>query len=1049
MKKTKFIAIISGIAAFLLAFTAVASSVMTSMENDMDALLGKGAAVVVSSADLDGMYYDYKYTTEEEALVYAQYVTQKTAEEGMVLLKNVDNALPLQGDALNVTLLGYYGWHNNMSGGEDPATTYGAVSLYKGIEENALIQHNPAIDDTVLGMLVQSESECCGQTCVNTSYTDYGSEFVAQALDVHKDTYGQYNVAIVTIKRNSGEGNDQVMNVASSTVANPDGTSYIEDEFNRTGLTLTLREMALIDYANKNFDTVIVVINAANTMELGFLQESDPNMSVVDGRPIYTDPYGSGMTMDVTNIKAAIWAGCCGSQGGYALANILTGEVNPSGHLPDIYARTLRNDPSYVNFGSFAYENSAELGSYADTTWFLEYEEGIYIGYRYHETAAAEAAKGNYDGYNYATEVVYPFGYGLSYTTFAREFVGTPTYDAATETYTFQVKVTNTGSVAGKGVAQIYVNVPWQKGQVEKSHVVLGGFAKTDVLQPGASETLTIEVKRDYFESYDYITEKAYILDAGAYNFYIASDDMGSHSWEAIDQLPAAEKAKVMWTDTLTEKVVYNTEKRASDTVLATNTMDEELNWKFKQWDETATVGDGYIYDFTRADFKGSFPTAPQGQDLVVTNEYAKKYIAKYVVAEDTENVYDEDGNLITEMPPVNVDNTNYKLSDMRGVDIDDPKWTDYIQQFTLESLANMYGNGGWGMPGDEENGVPATFDTDSPYGYYDHSGVAANNNRWYCGAPMLAATFNVKLAAEVGDAFGEEANALKSEAAGVERINGLYGYGMNQHRSAFGGRNYEYYSEDPVLCGKMGAAEASAVAGKGMVVYMKHFVLNDQEAHRQDNGYCSFVNEQAFREVYLRAWELYIKEANCEIKYYEFDGDEYVMATKTISAANGMMTAYNRIGGTYAGASLCINRILRNEWNFTGTILTDAGGEPHTYLTSDLALRRGQQLCLANNGGTNGLYDFTSPVAATWLQKSATYLLYNVANSNSMQGMAPGDTVYYETSPWKIWVNYAWIATISIAVVAVVVDVLAITNVIKFKEKAKKAEEDQEQEQY
>ena len=1043
MKKTKvkFIAIISGIAAFLLAFTAVASSVMYSMENDMDALLGKGKAVKISSAELDAQYYDLKYDNEADALVYAQSMTQKTAEEGMVLLRNDDNALPLKGDALKVTLLGYYGWHNNMSGGEDPATTYGAVSLYKGIEEKAEILVNPNSNDGVLGMLVETESESSGETCVSTSYTDYGSEFVAQALDAYKDSYAEYNTAIVTIKRNSGEGNDQVLNVASSTVANPDGTSYVEDEFNRTGLTLTLREMALIDYANKNFDTVIVVINAANTMELGFLQESDPNMSVVDGRTIYTDPYGSGATMDVTNIKAAIWAGCCGSQGGHALANILTGEVNPSGHLPDIYARTLRNDPSYVNFGSFSYENSAELGSYADTTWFLEYEEGIYIGYRYHETAAAEAAKGNYAGYDYNTEVVYPFGYGLSYTTFDREFVGTPTYDAATETYTFQVKVTNTGSVAGKGVAQIYVNVPWQKGQVEKAHVVLGGFAKTEMLQPGKSETLTIEVKRDYFESYDYITEKAYILDAGDYNFYIASDELGSHSWEAIDKLSAADKAKVMWTDKISKKVVYNTEKRVSDSVVATNTMDEELNWKFKQWDENATVGDGYIYDFTRADFKGSFPTAPQDQDLVVTNEYAKKYIAKYVVAEDTENVTDEDGNLITEMPPVNVDNTSYKLSDMRGVALDDPKWVDYIQQFTLESLANMYGNGGWGQPGDEENGVPATFDTDSPYGYYDHSNVAKDNNRWYCGAPMLAATFNVKLAAEVGDAFGEEANALNGE--GVERINGLYGYGMNQHRSAFGGRNYEYYSEDPVLCGKMGAAEASAVASKGLVVYMKHFVLNDQEAHRQDNGYCSFVNEQAFREVYLRAWELYVKEAEFEMKYYDLVDNEYVMATKTLSAANGMMTAYNRIGGTFAGASLCINRILRNEWDFTGTVLTDAGGQPNTYMTSDLALRRGQQLCLSNNGD-NGLYDISSPVAATWLQKSGTYLLYNIANSNAMQGIAPGDSVYYETSPWKLWLNTAWIVAIAFAVVAVVLDVLVLTNVIKLKAKVKKTTEDE-----
>ncbi|MBO4989256.1 MAG: glycoside hydrolase family 3 C-terminal domain-containing protein [Clostridia bacterium] len=967
----------------------------------------------------------------------AQEVTQKTAEEGMVLLKNEKNALPLQGEARKVTLLGYYGWHNNMSGGEDPATTAGAISLYKGLENDKDIQVNPALTDESLGAKVEKQSESSGQIVTNISYTDYGAAAVAQALDKHKDTYAEYSTAIITLKRNSGEGNDQVTNVATSSVVDADGASYQENEYNRTGLSLTLREMALIDYANKNFKEVIIIVNAANTMELGFLDDNDPNMK----NGVYTDPYGSGMTMDCSKIVGAVWAGCCGSQGGTALANLLKGSVNFSGHLSDIHARTLRNDPSYVNFGSFSYTNSADLGSYADTTWFLDYEENIYIGYRYHETAAAEAAKGNYAGYNYNTEVVYPFGYGLSYTTFDREYVGTPSYDSATETYTFKVKVTNTGSVAGKGVAQIYVSAPWEKGQVEKAQVVLGGFAKTEELKAGDSETVEIQIKRDYFESYDYVNEKAYLLDKGDYKFYLASDEYGSHSWAEINAMNGVDQSKVLYTEHIGSKIVYDTNKRASDLVLATNALDEETNWKFKQWTSSATVGDGYAYDFTRADFKASFPTAPTGKDLEVWNDYQKKYLAKYVVANDTENVYDEDGNKITEAPAINTDETNYKLSDMRGVDLNDPKWDDYINQFTAVSMANMYVNGGWGQPGDEENGVPSTFDTDSPYGYYDHNGVAANNNRWYCGGPMVAATFNVKLAKEIGEAFGEEAMNLKAEGV-TDRINGVYGYGMNQHRSAFGGRNYEYYSEDPVLCGKMGASEAEGVASYGLVVYMKHYVLNDQESHRQDNGYCSFVNEQAFREVYTRAWEIYMKEAQTEMNYWALVDGEFVKSTKTISAANGIMTSYNRIGGTYAGASLTINRILRNEWGFTGTVLTDAGGEPHTYMTSDLALRRGQQLCLSNNGDPaqgKGLYDISSPVALTWLKTSTKYLLYNIANSNAMEGMAPGDAVYYKTSPWIIALNIAWVVVGVLAVATVVVDVLIAKDIIKIKEKAKK----------
>ena len=378
-------------------------------------------------------------------------------------------------------------------------------------------------------------------------------------------------------------------------------------------------------------------------MELGFLDDNDPNMN----NGMYTDPY-SGKTYNFSKIVGAYWAGCVGSQGGTALARILGGEVNPSGHTPDIYARYLRNDPTYVNFGSFEYSNSASLNSYANSTYFVEYEENIYIGYRYHETAAVEAQKGNYAGYDYDTEVVYPFGYGLSYTTFSHEYEGTPTYDEETETFTFQVKVTNTGDVAGKGVAQIYVNVPWEEGQVEKAHVSLGGFAKTELLQPGASETVTIEISQDYFTSYDYINEKAYLLDAGEYKFYLASDEEGSHSWASIDEMSASEQEKVLWTYDIAEKIVFNEEngKRASDEVVATNVMDDELNYKFKQYTGTSVSGDGYIYDFTRADFKGSFPTAPEGDDMVVTDERALEGIAKYDVwSDENQNAPDEQGN--------------------------------------------------------------------------------------------------------------------------------------------------------------------------------------------------------------------------------------------------------------------------------------------------------------------------------------------------------------------------------------------------------------------
>ena len=1047
--KVKFIAIISSIAVILLVIMLVLQIVMYQNKGIMDSFFGMGERVDVSAGDdLTADYIDFKYDNLTDAAEYAQDVTRQVAGEGMVLLKN-DAALP-PAKGTKGSLLRYVGWHNTMAGGEDPATTRGAVSPYRGIWEDEDLVVNEANLKDATSKSLENDAIPSKDSAALGSRLTYGS--VASTLDgALAASKEEYNTAIVTIKRNSGEGNDQSKYITTS------GENY------RTGLTLTRAEMELIDYANKNFDQVILLINSVNTMELGFLDENDPNMK--DG--IYTDPWGTGVTMDCRNIGAAIWVGGCGSQAGYAIANILTGDVNPSGHLSDLYARDLTADPTFNNMSSqngsgdnvviHKYSNSANLNSYAASTFFSEYEEGIYIGYRYHETAAYEASKGNYDGYDYDEAVVYPFGYGLSYTTFSHEFTEPYTYDEATETFTFKVKVTNTGDVAGKGVAQIYVSAPWEKGQVEKAHVVLGGFAKTGMLEKGASETVTIEIKKDYFSSYDYVTEKAYLLDEGEYKFYLASDELGSHSWAAIDEMTGDEQEKVLQTYDQSSKVVYNAAhgKRVTDKVVATNVMDDELNSKFKSYKEGST-GDGYIHNFSREDFKASFPTAPQGNDFVLTGDYNLKYVAKYNVWQDKDNNVDEDGNPIDqdEIPVTESDDTNYQLSEMRGVDLDDPKWDEYIDQFSVYSMENMFGNGGWGQPGDEENGVPATLDLDSPYGYYsmrDGIGSGSGQNTWYCSAPMLAATFNTELAKQVGDAFGEEAYQLRS-TSGLYG-NGLYGFGMNQHRSAFGGRNYEYYSEDPVLCGKMGAAEAEGANEKGLLTYMKHYVLNDQEAYRQANGYCAWVNEQAFREVYLRAWEIYMKEATATIKYYAINTEinEYELAEKEISAATGIMTCYNRIGTTFGGASVSINGILRKEFGFTGTVLTDAGGQKSTYMTTDLALRRGQNLCLTDNGSNpnDSLYDTQSATAIYWLKNSTKYLLYNIANSNAMQGQAPGDTFYYLASPWETGLVVGWVIVGILAAAAVVVDILVAKDVIKLREKQKKEKSTSEYDEY
>lgn len=382
----------------------------------------------------------------------------------------------------------------------------------------------------------------------------------------------------------------------------------------------------------------------------------------------------------------------------------------------------------------------------------------------------------------------------------------------------------------------------------------------------------------------------------------------------------------------------------------------------------------------------------------------------------------------------------------MRGVDFDDPKWDDYINQFDIDTMVEMFSNGGWQEIGDEENGVPLSYDADSPYGYYAHALTIGNINKWYCGDPMVAATFNVDLAREVGEAFGEEAQANRYYNDGKGTlITGLYGFGANTHRSAFGGRNYEYYSEDPLLAGKMAASEASGASEKGLIVFMKHFALNEQETNRQKNGYCAWVNEQAFREIYIKPWELYIKEATMEVQYYATDEEgNHIkeLQTKTMPAATGIMTSYNRIGATYAGASDCLVGILRNEFGYTGSTITDAGGEPNTYMTTDFMLRKGGNLTLANNGN-DGLYDKESPTAIYWLKDATKHTLYNKANSNAVIRMGPGASVSFTLALWRIGLYTAWGVVGALVAANVVVIALIATNKIKIAEKAPKKEEE------
>lgn len=945
--------------------TLIASILMNTYSTVMGSMFGFGEMVLTKaegSEDLQGDYIQYKTSTTDESIENAKQVTETIMGEGTTLLKNEDGALPLNKGAA-VTLFGVKTVSMNMSGGEN-IKSEGGYSIDDALTKKGF-KVNPATVDYYMGIDSQSAS-------IEPEVSVYGSM---------ENTYAQYNdAAIVTFERNSGEGNDQ--------------KTFIEGDNGRTGLSLSSAELNLLQYVCGNFNKVIVLVNSSNSMELGFVKDGGN----------YHDKY-TGKDYDFSNIKAALWVGGVGSTGCLAIADVLQGEINPSGHLVDTYARDLTQDPSFNNFGNYEYSNidysSGDYYDKANTDFFVEYEEGIYVGYRYYETAAKEAADGNYDGFNYDNAVLYPFGYGLSYTTFDLAYDGTPTYDDSTNMFNFKVKVTNTGNVSGKQVVQIYCNQPYIKGGVEKSQVVLAGYAKTSVLEPGASEDVTVTVNRDYIASYDYKTDKCYILDKGDYNFYLSEN---AHSWVNID---ATDTAKC-YTYTLDDKITFNKDnKRSSDKIAAVNQMDDETNFMF-----TDTAKEGYATNFSRADFKGTFPTSPTDKDMMANDKILaglKKYdVTKEATTTDTTPLTDYTG-------------TKLQLIDLRGKDYTDPLWDTYIQQFSVESMYNMYKDGAWVEHADEDQGVPETIDMDGPYGFFGHT-FTLYVNKWYQSAVVTAATWNNEMATLMGDAIGEEAHTQST------KLTGWYGSGSNIHRSAFGGRNYEYYSEDPLLSGYMASYENGAAASKGLITFVKHYALNDQETNRQ--GVSTWANEQAIREIYVKPFEIYVKTATKEVNYYETENDKLVIKTKTMPGATGLMTSYNRVGTTWTGASkgMTVN-MLRGEWGFTGTSLTDAGGGADNYMNSDQGLRtHGTDLLL----GTHTINDSQSDAAVLALQQATKNILYNKANSNAMVGIVNGTTISYTTAPWQIGLMIAY-------VVVGLIDVLCIVLIIRKIQKEKK----------
>ena len=933
MTRRGFIA--SGATAAGLVGVTVAANVGTNMfKSAIDHYIGGGETTITNapgSEDWDTAYYDQQYRGRGRATEEAKNIVIEIEGEGIVLLKNDNNALPLAAGE-SVSLIGRYAadpvYGGAGSGTVDPND---CVTLYDGIVNAGL-----AVNDTAYNWIAENYANYpkANITMDNPSTASYYiGEIPWSAYSDEAKSSIAGTTAVVVIGRGGGEGGDLSRDligdvnsgVSENFTPNDETANYVEGQHE---LELSKEEIDLLTAAKESCDKVIVLYNGSTPMELGPLMEGD------------------------LAVDAILSIGSLGASGAAAVGQVLTGAVNPSGRTTDIWAADFTADPTFGNFGGKQYTDVSNYyttnytGTVSNgTAYFVEYKEGIYYGYRFYETAAAEAEAGNYD-FDYDSAVVFPFGYGLSYTTFEQ------TLDSCAvngDNVEVSVTVTNTGSVAGKSVVEIYYSAPYTAGGIEKSAVVLGAFGKTALLDPGASETVDLSFPVRQMASWS-SGEGGYVLDAGDYVISLRSD---SHT-------VIAEQGVTLEAET------YKTDDATGN----------ELANRFD--DMTTYMEDNCGGTMSRADFAGTWPEAA-----------ADKTAAECGI---TLEEYDYTQHLGDEAMPTTGASNGVSLIDLRGKAYDDEMWGQLLDQLTVDDMTTMLNDCAYNTPAIAHIGKPATSEPDGPAGFTSLTG--STGNCAYCSEFIMAQTWNTELMYRTGQMVGQEALA--------SGYNGWYAPAMNTHRSPFAGRNFEYYSEDPLLAGKMGAAVVSGAASNGVYAMIKHYALNDQESYRVQH-LCTWATEQTAREIYLRPFELTIKESSAEMKYIA--DDQGTVETVEMPGCTAMMSSFNYVGTQWAGGShaLC-TEVPRGEWGFTGCIITDFN--LYGYMDKNWALDGGTDMHLTYAAMTPAFQGTGEASVVARLREASHRVLYTVVNSNAMQGMAPGSTITTSPSPWQygVW---------------------------------------------
>ena len=993
-----------------------------------------------------------KFRNKEDSLKQANLLTEQVVEEGIVLLKNElvgsSRALPITTSAQSKTKISVFGKNSvnlvlggsgsSAGGGGGGTALYDSLdaadfdvnptlkNFYNSRESGSGRQANPGIESSVSGLP--------GFPTGETPWLSYTDSVIA-SFDEYK------TAAIVVLSRIGGEGFDlpRTMKNSYAKLASAVAGANPDDHY----LRIDNNERQLLTEVCEKFDRVIVLANVSTSMELGFL--NDPTYwTEVLGKP------------DISSkIKGALWIGSPGGQGAKAIGKVLNGTVNPSGRLFDTFARDFTLDPTFANLSTNNESNGnryRSLNGNLASAYFVEYQEGIYVGYRYYETRAyeelleAESSGGlRGDADWWAKNVTYPFGYGLTYNvdaannskfdwTVSSFKVGDATKTAADwlddaaanrpvvhkdDIIEIDVKVTNNGTVAGKEVVQLYYSSPYFD-EIEKAHVELGDFAKTKKLAPGESDTVKLKVSAYDMASYDYSNAgnndpqgfKGYKLDGGIYNLYVARN--AHDAWDSSTPPVKTKEFRVESLIRFTHDPVTGEE--------VTNRFSDETG---AQAVSNFIVNQGRRY-MSRANFRGTFPKTVTRAERVMSDEFLGanfgtaneipgelKWIKddssdavapwrKYTEGHESGFKQGESGELNL-YDLIKYDEATKKYS----VDYNDARWNTLLDQLTAAEMSTLIGTGAFRSMQLPQIGKPRATDFDGPSGFVNFMSLFAPEACFYASQCTMAATWNKALSHDMGVMLGIEGLFGEGEHSSYS---GWYAPGLNIHRSPFSGRNSEYYSEDPILSGKMAANVIAGAKSKGVYAFVKHFAVNDQETNRDSNGLVTWLNEQTMREIYLKAFEIAVKEGE----------------------ATAIMSSFNRIGTVWAGGSYeLLTEILRNEWGFRGMVISDFNVR-QAYMPPDQMIRAGGDLNLTQDYSPE-VNDELVQIAV--MRQATKNILYTVAGSSAMNGLGDGVVERYAMPMWQLLLI---LGNVLLVVIFATWGFFAIRRALK-KQKAKK----------